>query len=254
MILGALLTAVSEAMRNLPSIHLPKLPRMADFALWATAGEPAMGLNRGAFMAAYNANRAVANESALESSPVAKAILDMMAATAWWSNTASELLSELERLADEKTVKLRTWPKTARALSGIVKRLAPNMRAAGIDVEFGREPDRQRRRLITLTRQSEERGIPSSVSSTPSETRQNADANADGSDANGPASDAKCPPEALDRTIADGSDAKSPSYSNNDPEERAAIMEFDGGMSRDEAERLAGIGAADQVEGISWPQ
>jgi hypothetical protein len=254
MILGALLTAVSAAMRNLPSIHLPTLPRMADFALWATAGGQAMGLEQGAFMAAYNANRAVANESALESSPVAKVILDMMAAMTVWTGTASELLSELELLADEKTRKLRTWPKTARALSGIVKRLAPNMRAAGIDVEFGREPDRQRRRLITLTRKSEERRIPSSASSTPSETRQNADANADGSDASRPASDAKCPQETLDRTIADGSDAKSPSHSNNDPEERAAIMEFDGGMSRDEAERLAGIGAADREEGASWPQ
>ncbi len=246
MILGALLTAVSESMRNLPSIHLSTLPRMADFALWATAGEPAIGLKRGAFMAAYNANRAVANESALESSPVAKVILDLMAAMTCWSNTASELLSELERSTDEKTVKLRTWPKTARALSGIVKRLAPNLRQAGIDVEFGREPDRQRRRLITLTK-SEERAISSSASSTPSETRKNADANADGSDANGPTSDAKRPPVTLDRTIADGSDAKLPSYSSDDREERAAIMEYDGGMSRDEAERRAGIVAADGV-------
>ena len=53
-------------MRNLPSIHLARLPRMADFASWATAGERAMGLERGAFMAAYNANRAVANERALK--------------------------------------------------------------------------------------------------------------------------------------------------------------------------------------------
>ena len=253
MILAALLTAVSEAMRNLPSIHLARLPRMADFAVWATAGEQAMGLERGAFMAAYNANRAVANESALESSPVAKVILDMMAATTWWSNTASELLSELEHVADDKTKRLKGWPQSPRALSGIIKRLAPNMRAAGIDVEFGRGADRQRRRLITLTRQSEERGTPSSTSSTSSETRENADANADGSDANRPLLDAKRPQETLDRTIADGSDAKSPSYSDNDPKERAAIMEFDGDMSRAEAENLAGMAAADQVEGESWP-
>ena len=246
-ILGAMLTAVSEAMRRLPSIRLSRLPRMADFALWATAGEQAMGLARGSFMAAYDANRAVANESALESSPVAKAILDMMAATIWWSDTASELLSELERLADEKTVRLRTWPKTPRGLSGAVKRLAPNLRQAGIDVDFSREPDRHRRRLITLSRQSEESGNPSSTPSTPSDTRQNADAPTGGSDA-------KCPQEALNRTIADGSDAQSPFCSNDDREERAAIMEYEGGMSRAEAERLAGIAATDPEEGASWQE
>jgi len=252
-ILGALLTSVSTAMRTLPSVRLPRLPRMADFAVWATAGEQAMGLEHGAFLAAYHGNRVMANESALESSPVAKAILDLMTGTTWWSNSASDLLTELEHLADEKTVKLRTWPKTARALSGIVKRLAPNLRQIGIEVEFTREADRQRRRLISLTRQSEEKASPPSVSSTPSETCQSADANADGSDAHGPASDAQDVQQAWDRTIADGSDAESPFYSQYDAEERAAIMEFDGGMSRDEAERLAGIGAADQMEGISWP-
>lgn len=38
-ILGALLPAVSDAMRRLPAVKLPRLPRMADFALWATPGD-----------------------------------------------------------------------------------------------------------------------------------------------------------------------------------------------------------------------
>ena len=37
--------------------NLPLLPRMADFALWATAAEPALGFAAGQFMAAYQANR-----------------------------------------------------------------------------------------------------------------------------------------------------------------------------------------------------
>ena len=38
-ILGALLDAIVEGLRRLPETHLPKLPRMADFALWASACE-----------------------------------------------------------------------------------------------------------------------------------------------------------------------------------------------------------------------
>jgi hypothetical protein len=42
-ILGALLTAVSGAMRELPHVQLRDLPRMADFAVWATASGKALG-------------------------------------------------------------------------------------------------------------------------------------------------------------------------------------------------------------------
>ena len=45
-----LLTAVSEAMRRLPAVKVSRLPRMADFALWATAGERALGLADGTFV------------------------------------------------------------------------------------------------------------------------------------------------------------------------------------------------------------
>ena len=38
-ILGVLLDAVVGGLKQLPETHLPKLPRMADFALWATACE-----------------------------------------------------------------------------------------------------------------------------------------------------------------------------------------------------------------------
>jgi hypothetical protein len=49
-ILGALLDAVAASLRNLPTTHLPGLPRMADFAQWVVAGERALGLSDGSFM------------------------------------------------------------------------------------------------------------------------------------------------------------------------------------------------------------
>src|SRR5262249_3117857 len=61
-ILGALLHAVAHGLRQLPEVHLDRLPRMADFARWATACETAIW-SPGTFMSAYDGNRdeAVAN-------------------------------------------------------------------------------------------------------------------------------------------------------------------------------------------------
>ncbi|HYO90001.1 MAG TPA: hypothetical protein VEQ40_00105, partial [Pyrinomonadaceae bacterium] len=42
-LLGALLDAVSGALRDHDSVRLERLPRMADFAQWATAAEKHLG-------------------------------------------------------------------------------------------------------------------------------------------------------------------------------------------------------------------
>ena len=49
------------------------LPRMADFARLAAAAEAAFGVERGAFLRAYEANEAARNEVAFEASPAARA-------------------------------------------------------------------------------------------------------------------------------------------------------------------------------------
>ena len=46
-ILGALLDAVSGALRNLDKVKLDRSPRMADLAKWITAAEPALGWEAG---------------------------------------------------------------------------------------------------------------------------------------------------------------------------------------------------------------
>jgi hypothetical protein len=56
-VLGALLDAISLGLRRLPETRLEKLPRMADFALWATACEGAVW-DEGTFLRAYAGNAA----------------------------------------------------------------------------------------------------------------------------------------------------------------------------------------------------
>jgi hypothetical protein len=136
-ILGTLLTAVSAALRNLPAVEKRggPWPRMADFAMWAVAAEPALGLEPGAFLAAYEANRAEAGRAALESSPVVKALetlLNAPDARNGYEGTATALLAKLSWGQDTRA---KAWPKSPRALSGLLNRLAPNLRAAGVDIE-----------------------------------------------------------------------------------------------------------------------
>lgn len=75
-ILGALLDAVSAGLENLASAFLPALPlpRMADFAIWVMAAEPALPWPPGFFMAAYAGNRSEAQELSLEADCVALAV------------------------------------------------------------------------------------------------------------------------------------------------------------------------------------
>ena len=58
-ILGALLDALVHGLRAFGSVHLNQLPRMADFALWTSACEPALW-PAGTFARAYAANRRAA--------------------------------------------------------------------------------------------------------------------------------------------------------------------------------------------------
>ena len=83
-ILGALLDAVSTGVKSHSQVRLEGLPRMADFVVWATACES--GQCRGAFLGAYERNRAEAVAFGIDDSPVASALRDWMEARAGaWS-------------------------------------------------------------------------------------------------------------------------------------------------------------------------
>jgi hypothetical protein len=183
-IFGALLDALSAAIRCLPTVKLPGLPRMADFAKLATAAESGLGLPSGAFMSAYAGNIQDANSLALDACPVARYLVEVAGVGAIvqdglrqtaWQGTAAELLDELNNRADENSRKQRAWPKTARAVSGIVSRLAPNLRRIGIAVDHWREPDKKRRRMIRIEEIGKEPSEPSEIAENPENGRTQAD-------------------------------------------------------------------------------
>jgi hypothetical protein len=124
-ILGALFDAVSGALANLPQTHVESLPRMADFALWVTAAEQPLGWEPGTFMATYSGNRQSANDLALEASPVGQPLVELLQEHGCWSGTATKLLNALENRVSQQTVRAKAWPKNARVMSGLLKRVAP---------------------------------------------------------------------------------------------------------------------------------
>jgi hypothetical protein len=72
-ILGALLEAVAHGFRMRDRIEFARLPRMADFAKWATGCEAALW-SPGTFRMAYDANRRRAVEDIVEADPVAACV------------------------------------------------------------------------------------------------------------------------------------------------------------------------------------
>jgi hypothetical protein len=146
-ILGALLDAVVVALRRLTDTCLGRSPRMADFARWVVAAEPALPWSQGAFLAAYSGNRAGAIEATLDADPVADAVCALVAGEPW-KGRASELMPRLAQGMPEHVLRSHDWPKDATRLSGRLRRLAPALRKVGIDVAF---PSRSHgRRVIEI--------------------------------------------------------------------------------------------------------
>jgi hypothetical protein len=148
-ILGALLDAVVKGLKRLPETRLEKLPRMADFALWATACETALWPT-GTFWSAYCGNRDEAVESVLDADPVATAVRALMSTRTVWTGIASDLLGALEEAAGERVTRSKTWPDSPRALAGRLRRAATFLGKIKIEVVFRKEGHR-RTRMIEIT-------------------------------------------------------------------------------------------------------
>jgi hypothetical protein len=139
-ILGALLTAVAHGLKHKDAVRLERLPRMADFAKWATACEGAYAAP-GTFMRAYAGNRADAVETVVEADHVAMAVRKLMATRIEWKGTATDLKEALEVYVlgpEGRQRPPKGWPGSPHALSGDLRRAAAALRKTGLEVEFSR--------------------------------------------------------------------------------------------------------------------
>jgi hypothetical protein len=148
-ILGALLDAAVTGLRNLPEIRIDRPPRMADFAMWVSACEVALGLGAGGFLQAYQDNRADGRALTFELSPLYEPLAVL--ATEGFSGTTSELLICLNAIGNNGNRRLPGWPKASNSLGSALRRMAGSLRSAGIEIDFSR-PEHGGRRLISLRR------------------------------------------------------------------------------------------------------
>ena len=146
-IFGGVLDAIAGGLRELPSVHLNELPRMADFAEWGEAVGRSLGWGAGTFLSAYNDNRKGATDPLLEGSPVATLLLAMakQAANWSWSGTTNELYNKV--IAAVKFKLGPDWPKNFSTFGAELRRVAPQLRLHGIAVNFERKRGRS---VVTL--------------------------------------------------------------------------------------------------------
>jgi hypothetical protein len=160
-IFGALLDMVAHGIKTLPTVKLDRMPRMADFAAWATACEGKLW-EPGTFIRAYTANIHDAVETVLDAEQVAAALRAWIEEQGGFEGTASDLLKAVSGSIPEAQRKAKGWPKRPNALTRILRRIAPPLRKVGIDVAFDRD---QHKRTITITLSLREAKTSSSPSS-----------------------------------------------------------------------------------------
>ena len=109
---------------------------MADFAVWATAAEEAIGWRPGTAFRALMNNQSETKTLPLDASPIVPALCTVLRANhGYFEGTATAIFQELEyRTRSEK--RPRDWPKSAHSLSKELHRIAPHLRAAGVHVNF----------------------------------------------------------------------------------------------------------------------
>jgi len=146
-ILGALLDAAAAGLRNLPNVKLDQPPRMADFAIWINACEESLGMNPGEALTAYQHNLTETHHLALESSPLYEPVAEL--AQEGFRGTVTELHARLTCMMSEGIRRSVRWPKAPNALGNALRRMASNLRAAGIEIQFSRA-DIRGRRVVSL--------------------------------------------------------------------------------------------------------
>ena len=152
-ILGGVLDAASMALRRQDKIEMREvgLSRMADFHAWVIAAEPALPWSDGSFSDAYKNNRTNIVEMSVQGSVVGNILTTWFEDMVFWEGTPTELLAELEEVAEEKIKKLKEWPPDATRLGRRITQISSFMRRCGIDIQVDRS---KKKRLYRITKQN----------------------------------------------------------------------------------------------------
>ena len=150
-ILGALLDAAVHGLSELPKVVLQQKIRMADFEIWAVACEAAF-TEPGSFQRAFKKNVGDTVADLVDDNAVAKAVASFMISNDHWKGTIVSLLNELtdDDRTEAKVTRSSTWPREPAQFGKALRSTTATLRKMGIEMEFGRSPDRRRTRTVNL--------------------------------------------------------------------------------------------------------
>jgi hypothetical protein len=138
-ILGAILDAVSAGLKNLPETKIPEMPRMADFAVWATACESGLGWEPDTFIKAYKANLKEGVEVAADASPIVAALRSYIAQHERFEGTTANLSKALNDHVGEAIWNRKGFPSGSQSLGHALKRAVTVLLTVGIEATCKKE-------------------------------------------------------------------------------------------------------------------
>ena len=177
-LLGALLDVTVAALKHRDTKTTPKYTRMVEFAHLGEGVEAYLGYPKDTLKQRMADGLEIANDVAIDSSPVGSILRNWIRTQKDWKGTLSELLNVLKIYA-KKSGTDNTLPKTANTLGSELKKVESALNQAGILVEDYREssttdPQRTKKKHIYIftSKTSDQNCSPSSPTdfSTPSET------------------------------------------------------------------------------------
>lgn len=134
-----LLSVVCKSLQIYPDVKkelIGKLPRMADWAIYAEAISRALGYTSGEFVKAYEKNEDARTEEAIAGDSIASMVIEL--GKEGWDGTSSDLLQELTRKVENKGMKvsrMQDFPTAPNVLSRKLRILKTTLTEAGISFE-----------------------------------------------------------------------------------------------------------------------
>jgi hypothetical protein len=150
-LLGALLKAVVTALQRQDCVTLPRMPRMADFALWVEQSSPALGWREGEFTELLFELQQEEGSRTLSMWPVMEPLGQLLLETGGvWEGTMGNLGVALNAVRGSvPRPDTSDWPRSPRALSEAIKRHELLLRREGIEIR--RPPRSNGRSSIRIT-------------------------------------------------------------------------------------------------------
>lgn len=133
-ILGAIFNTISKVLAIEDEPEIDSAGRLVDFTYIGYKIAEVLGIGGEQFVNAYLENQNRANDETLNAHPVAAAILKFMADKHEYVDSVTNLLKEIEKIAQNEMINttLKVWPKDAASLSRLLREIKSNLEQKSI--------------------------------------------------------------------------------------------------------------------------